>query len=74
MRLDSRIILFILFALSPLITWGQVSFSVTCDQKEVTVGQRFEVVFSLRNAKIVDFTPPSLTGFEVVGNTQGQTT
>lgn len=58
----------------PLSLLGQVSFKVICNQKEVAVGQRFEVAFQLKNAKERSFTPPSITGFQSLGTSQGYST
>lgn len=63
-----------LLLLLPCAAWSQVSFKAIADQKEVAVGQRFEVAFQLRDAKSRTFTPPIFNGFQAVATTEGYAT
>jgi len=59
---------------APTVAYSQASFKAVCKQKEVAVGQRFEVSFRVENAQYRKFSPPSLTGFDILGTTKGSRT
>ncbi len=67
MRLILLFCCFFLSLLSPTFAQQNVAFEATTDRKLVAIGERFQIKFTLKNAKGSQFVPPNFDAFNSGG-------